>query len=219
MPERRFTWRVTSHDRTRTVHAGRRAGRRVNVPYTTREISKRLVPIYLPVSDAQGRHYGRARHSSAQVFSPSPAPAGLSLRLDGQTVATPLTFDAVVGITRSVEAPTPQSSGTTSYEFASWSDGGAAAHTISTPSANTTYTATYRPGGGSGTGTGLNAEYFDNAINRDAARARDGRDCNGGAVLRPAAGVDTFSARWTVRREPYTGNYTFYTRATSVRLC
>ena len=73
-------------------------------------------------------------------------PAGLQLKLDGQPVATPLSFDAVVGITRTIEAVTPQSSGNTTYTFASWSDGGASSHDISTPSTNTTYTAIYQGG-------------------------------------------------------------------------
>ena len=74
-------------------------------------------------------------------------PAGLQLKLDGQPVATPLSFDAVVGMVRTIEATTPQSSGPTTYTFTSWSDGGAASHTISTPATNTTYTATYQGSG------------------------------------------------------------------------
>ena len=52
-------------------------------------------------------------------------------------------------------------SGGTTYEFVSWSDGGAATHNISTPASNTTYTATYRVATG-GTGNGLSATYFNN---------------------------------------------------------
>lgn len=39
----------------------------------------------------------------------------------------------------------PQTLNGTSYEFTSWSDGGAATHEVRTPATNTTYTATYRP--------------------------------------------------------------------------
>jgi hypothetical protein len=38
----------------------------------------------------------------------------------------------------------PQIAGGLVYEFVSWSDGGAATHTITTPSQSTTYTATFR---------------------------------------------------------------------------
>ncbi len=52
-------------------------------------------------------------------------------------------------MSRTIEATTPQTSGSITYDFGSWSDAGAAAHMISTPSADTTYTATYssRAGG------------------------------------------------------------------------
>ena len=43
----------------------------------------------------------------------------------------------------SLIAPTPQTLGGRGYDFASWSDGGAAAHTISAPTTPATYRATY----------------------------------------------------------------------------
>ena len=44
----------------------------------------------------------------------------------------------------------PQTSGSKTYDFVSWSDGGAQTHTISTPAANTTFTATFRKRRGRG---------------------------------------------------------------------
>ena len=141
-------------------------------------------------------------------------PAGLQLRLDGQPTPTPLTFESVVGIQRGLEAPATQLSGGTTYEFVSWSDGGAAIHTISTPAAATTYTATYRIATG-GTGTGLSATYFNNAdfTGTVVSRIDATVDFNWGTGS-PASSiaVDTFSARWTGQVEaPVTGAYTFYT--------
>ena len=70
-------------------------------------------------------------------------PAGLALTLDGQPVATtPSTVTSVVGIERDLGAAAQNFNGR-KYVFASWSDGGAATHTIATPAANTTYTATF----------------------------------------------------------------------------
>src|SRR5262249_34690873 len=66
------------------------------------------------------------------------------VRLDGQPMGTPLSFDAVVGITRNLSPQSPQTLNGETYEFVSWSDGGSATHDISTPGGNTTYTATYR---------------------------------------------------------------------------
>jgi hypothetical protein len=42
-----------------------------------------------------------------------------------------------------LNAPVTQTVGATGYTFTSWSDGGAATHTINVPATNTTYTATY----------------------------------------------------------------------------
>jgi glucose/arabinose dehydrogenase len=70
-------------------------------------------------------------------------PAGLALTLDGQPITGPTTFTGVVGIERDLVAPATQNFNGRRYQFASWSDGMAATHTISTPVANTTYTATY----------------------------------------------------------------------------
>ncbi len=53
------------------------------------------------------------------------SPAGLSLRLDDQPRTTPLTVTGVVGVQRTLEAPSPQTVGGRTYEFVSWSDGGA----------------------------------------------------------------------------------------------
>jgi hypothetical protein len=50
----------------------------------------------------------------------------------------------VVGSANSVSAPASQTFNKSTYNFISWSDGGAISHTIVAPAVNTTYTATYR---------------------------------------------------------------------------
>ena len=47
---------------------------------------------------------------------------------------------------RTIGAPSPQAAGRFSYTFRSWSDGGAQTHTITTPAAGTTYTASFKKG-------------------------------------------------------------------------
>ena len=74
-------------------------------------------------------------------------PAGLQLALDGQPVTTPFAVQSVVGMTRTIDAPSPQRVNKSNYNFASWSDGGAQTHDISTPGADATYTALYRKHG------------------------------------------------------------------------
>jgi hypothetical protein len=95
-------------------------------------------------------------------------PTGLQLSHNAASGAAPLTSAVIVGSQNSVSAPSPQTLGAGSYEFVSWSDGGADNHNITAPAAAATYTATFalRPppsslsanpatvvGGGSSTGT------------------------------------------------------------------
>jgi glucose/arabinose dehydrogenase len=76
------------------------------------------------------------------VLTLQTSPPGLSLTLDGQPITAPFTFTGVVGIERALGAAAQNANGRR-YVFAGWSDGGAATHTIATPSTNTTYTATF----------------------------------------------------------------------------
>jgi PKD repeat protein len=70
-------------------------------------------------------------------------PAGLNLAVGSTSQPTPFTRTAIVGSTLSLSAPSPQASGGTAYDYASWSDGGAQTHTI-VANAPATYTATYQ---------------------------------------------------------------------------
>jgi glucose/arabinose dehydrogenase len=70
------------------------------------------------------------------------------LTLEGVPVSAPHTFTGVEGIVRTIGAVSPQVSGSTSYAFASWSDGGAQIHDVVTPTDNTTFTALFQPAGG-----------------------------------------------------------------------
>ncbi len=57
-------------------------------------------------------------------------PPGLQLGIGSTTQATPFTHTVIVGSTPSITAPSPQSLGSTPYEFVSWSDGGAGTHDV-----------------------------------------------------------------------------------------
>ncbi len=73
----------------------------------------------------------------------STAPAGLTVYLDGIAKTTPFVYDTLVGFNHTVEARN-QTSGGTSYTFASWSDGGAQTHTIVVPASAQSYVATFQ---------------------------------------------------------------------------
>jgi glucose/arabinose dehydrogenase len=74
-------------------------------------------------------------------------PAGLRLTVGSSSGTTPFTRTVIVGSKNSISAPSPQTLGGITYEFASWSDSGAQSHDIVAPGAAATYTATYDRGG------------------------------------------------------------------------
>lgn len=72
-------------------------------------------------------------------------PPGLQLSIDGQTVTTPKNYTWPEGSVHTVEAMEPQPDGPgVRYRFATWSDGGAAAHDI-TVTGDITVSATFAP--------------------------------------------------------------------------
>jgi glucose/arabinose dehydrogenase len=71
--------------------------------------------------------------------------ANAQLTLDGAPITAPFSFTGVEGIIRTLGVVTPQTSGGTTYDFVSWSDGGAATHEIATPTDDTTFTALFQP--------------------------------------------------------------------------
>jgi Concanavalin A-like lectin/glucanases superfamily/Bacterial Ig domain/PKD domain/Glucose / Sorbosone dehydrogenase len=74
------------------------------------------------------------------------SPTGLSLTVGSSSGVAPFTRTVIVGSTNSVSATSPQTLGGTTYQFVSWSDGGAQTHAIVAPAAPATYTAQYTVG-------------------------------------------------------------------------
>jgi hypothetical protein len=221
LPASAFTWRIDFHHDAHThpfmpPTTGARSGS-FTVPTTGHTETNVWYRIYMTVRDSGGLTHTTERDVRPRVVRLTLAtnPTGLQLRLDGQPVTAPHAFDSVVGIVRNLEAVTPQTSGTTTYQFVSWSDGGARLHNVSTPTAATTYTAAYQATTSGGTGTGLSATYFNNSDFTGTSVARVDPTVDfawGSGSPASAIGVDTFSARWIGQVEaPFTGTYTFYT--------
>jgi PKD repeat protein len=70
------------------------------------------------------------------------SPSGLNVALNSAAGASPLSRTVIEGSTNSISAPSPQTFGGRIWNFASWSDGGAASHSI-VADTNRTLTATY----------------------------------------------------------------------------
>jgi glucose/arabinose dehydrogenase len=113
-------------------------------PYLLTEVFYR---IYLTATDSGGLNtttFVDVQPTLTQFTVTSNVP-GIGLTLDGVPVTAPHTVDAVAGLDRPIGAPASQVLNGVTYDFVGWSDGGAASHTVSTPVAPTTYTATYQP--------------------------------------------------------------------------
>lgn len=72
-------------------------------------------------------------------------PAGLRLEADGFPITTPSTVVSWAGYTFRVRAAAQVDDSGQPWTFSSWSDGGAAAHSITTPLSDATYTSRFRP--------------------------------------------------------------------------
>ena len=220
LPASAFTWRVDFHHDTHShpfmpSTSGITSGS-FTIPTTGETAANVWYRVFLTVRDSTGATTTTFRDVLPRKVNITLAtnPAGLQLLLDAQPTSTPFTFESVVGIVRSLGAPATQTSGSTTYQFVSWSDGGAATHSVSTPTTSTTYTATYQVSTGGG-GNGLSATYYDNMdlTGATVTRVDPTIDFSWGTGV-PAAGIgaDTFSVRWTGQVQPqFTGTYTFYT--------
>jgi hypothetical protein len=71
------------------------------------------------------------------------SPSGLTLGIGSETKVTPFTRTVIVGSTNSLNAPSHQVLDNSTYQFASWSDGGTASHNVTASATGTTYAATY----------------------------------------------------------------------------
>lgn len=211
----RFTWRIDLHH-DQHVHpalpdlSGVSSGS-WQIPSTGHTETTVWYRVHLTVTDSGGLSASTFVdvHPRVEQLTLATVPAGLEVTLDGQPFTSPLTFDSVVGVQRVIGVTSPQTLSGQTYSFVSWSDAGAATHTITTPSSDSTYTATFAQS------AGFTAEYYDNSnlTSLVTTRADGAIDFDWGSGS-PAAGVgaDTFSARWTGTVVPqYTQTYTFYT--------
>jgi glucose/arabinose dehydrogenase len=149
LPASAFTWEVGFHHDIHThpfvaPTSGSTTGS-FTIPTSNETSSNVWYRIHLTVRDSGGLIHESVRDLNPRksTVTLSTSPGALQLKLDGQPVAPPTSFVGVVGIVRSLEAVSPQKVNGTTWVFSSWSDGGARVHSLSTPGANTTFTATY----------------------------------------------------------------------------
>ena len=151
LPPSAFTWRVDFHHDDHThPHMQPTSGitsgtfRIADRGETSANVFYRLI---LTVRDSAG-----LTHTSSVDLAPLTSVVRIEsnisnaqLTLDGAPITAPVTFTGVEGVIRTLGAVSPQTSSNTTYEFASWSDGGERTHEVATPAADTTFTALFQP--------------------------------------------------------------------------
>ncbi len=151
MPASAFTWYLDFYHDTH-VHEGPPMAVAVKngsftIPVTGETSDNVWYRIRLVVEDA----LGLKDTAFTQIFprkstlSFATSPVGLKVALDGQPLNTPSSVLSVQNIERTISPVSPQVMGGVSYKFDSWQHGGASTQLLSTPLANTTYTANYIP--------------------------------------------------------------------------
>jgi PKD repeat protein len=71
-------------------------------------------------------------------------PGGLKLVVNSTSSTSSFSRTVIVGSTNTISAVSPQPKGGKTYQFVSWSDGGAQTHTITAPSTTATYSARFK---------------------------------------------------------------------------
>ena len=174
LPDSAFTWNIDflhdGHVHPGTPITGVRSGS-FTVPTSGHDFSGNTrYRITLTVRDSTGLSAARSVvvWPTKVNLSFDTVPTGRTLYLDGIAKTAPFVYDTLVGFNHTIEARN-QTAGSTSYSFASWSDGGGQQHTITVPSTSKSYTATFNT---SQLPTGLIAAWnFNEALGATAADA------------------------------------------------
>ncbi|PTM10237.1 MAG: hypothetical protein DA408_16500 [Bacteroidetes bacterium] len=218
-----LTWRIDFHHDEHThpflPPTTGTTGGTIQIPQIGETAHNVWYRVHLFATDAAGltNHVFRDIFPRKAVLNFQTQPAGLPLLLDGQPIATPSIDTSVVGVIRTITAPTFAESNGQGYFFENWSDGeDFDEYAFETPAQNLNLTANYQPLQ-LGTGTGLLGLYFNNDDGSfsqpvTAWRIDAGLDFYWpGSPFAPSIGDDNFAVRWLGDIEPWlTGEYVFY---------
>lgn len=225
LPDSRLTWEVLLHHNNNHTHpflqptAGNNIQITAPAPEDLNAATGSYLEIRLTATDSQGLSnttvLNLQPHKVNVTFATNPS--GLQLTVNGVILTGPQTIVSWEAYQLNVNAPNQTDAGGGQQAFASWSDGGAQAHTITTPAADATYTASFNTVASGPVGIGLSGFYYDDlgftslkAVRNDAGVNFDwGTSTPSGTSL---SSPDTFSVRWTGKvYAPVTGSYTFTT--------
>ncbi len=144
-----YTWYVLfyhdSHNHPGPSVTTNGTGGSFTIPNTGETASNVFYRLYLVVTDPQGAKDTTYRDilPRTSTITLNTSPQGLSVTLDGQPFITPLTVTSVEGVLRTIGTTSSQTFNGSTYNYSSWSQGGAQTQTIATPVNNTVYTANF----------------------------------------------------------------------------
>lgn len=212
LPTSAFVWQVDFHHDTH-VHDGTpfNQGARTGtfaIPNTGETAANVFYRLRLTVTDAGGLRTTTYRDllPATSTIRLATTPPGLQLTLDGQPQAPPVAVLGVECILRALGAPSPQTVGGVTYEFVAWSNGGPQAQTVATPTADVTYTATFRARMPTAAGAATSRETVQLRPNPAHGQVTVGLQASTGEEVRLEV-FDVLARRLisVVRRAPATG--------------
>ena len=221
LPAGRLSWRIDLHHGTHAHPAlpytpGTASGAFV-VPVVGETSTDVFFRIYLTARDTQGFEKTVWRDVQPVKTDVSVAgPAGIALNVDGQIRPLPASFESVVGMVRTIQAPEIQQLGNTVYLFDHWNDGSTGPLiTFATPETPVEMEAFFNSYT-LGAGTGLLGQYFidpDGDLDEPPVLTRMDTTINfnwGDGSPDMSVPANYFTARWTGFVEPlFSETYTF----------
>jgi glucose/arabinose dehydrogenase len=146
LPASSLSWRVLRHHDTHNhpwllPTAGNNLTITAPPPEDLAATTNSYLEVLLTATDSAGLSSTVSRIITPRTVTVTLAsvPSGRTVTVNGSTFVTPTTITSWDGYALNIDVPAQAG-----YEFVSWSDGGARAHTITTPASATTYTATLR---------------------------------------------------------------------------
>jgi glucose/arabinose dehydrogenase/PKD repeat protein len=142
-----LAWQASLIHKTHTHDLAGLTGERTSFPGATDHDADAHYRITLVATDSAGRTGTKQIeiYPRAVNLTLASSPPGAPVTYAGTTAAAPVTRSSAIQFVSSISAAPSFTSGTTTYVFAGWSDGGARAHNITIPSTDETLTALYQP--------------------------------------------------------------------------
>ncbi|WP_428939597.1 LamG-like jellyroll fold domain-containing protein [Fontivita pretiosa] len=145
LPASALTWTLIQHHNTHTHTVQSYAGVASGSFIVPDHEYPSFLELSLTVTDSGGLQATTSVQLQPQtvVLNFLTSPPGLQLAVGSEQGTSPFGRTVIVGSSNTISAISPQVLNGTTYFFSSWSDGGAATHTVVAPSSTTTYTANF----------------------------------------------------------------------------